>query len=161
MFDFLFNNGVIFIAIAIFIGRLILQLRRKGGEEGEKPPSQVPHFFEETEEDDEAEESGRRIAYSRTRGSSDFLRDLVMREAVREAAPRPPPPKPSLWPPPEPEIRPAALVPPPAKPAVRPAVEESRPPAGRAAGFPASLDRLSPLKRAVVLAEILGPPKAR
>ena len=159
MFDFLFNNGVIFIAIAIFIGRLILQLRRKGGEEGEKPPSQVPHFFEETEEDDEAEESGRRIAYSHTRGSSDFLRELVMREAVKEMAPRPPPPKPSLWP--EPEIRPAAFVPPPAKPAAHPAGEESRPPAGRAAGFPASLDRLSPLKRAVVLAEILGPPKAR
>jgi hypothetical protein len=159
--DFFLNNGIIFIAIAIFIGRLILQLRRRGGEEDEKPPSRVPHFFEEKEEDDEAEESGRRIAYSHTRGSSDFLRELVMREAVTEAAPRPPPPKPSLWlPPPEPEIRPAAFDPPPAKPAARPAGEESRPLMGETAGFPASLNRLSPLRRAVILAEILGPPKA-
>jgi hypothetical protein len=163
MFDFLFNNGVIFIAIAIFIGRLILQLRRRGREEGENPPSRVPRFFEEKEEDDEAEESGRRIAYSQTRGSSDFLRELVMREAAKEAAPRPPPPKPGLWPPPEPgtlaepEIRPAAFVPPSAKPAGR--LPEENPPWGGAAGFPASLNRLSPMRRAVVLAEILGPPK--
>jgi hypothetical protein len=151
MFDFIFDNGVIFIAIAIFIGRLILQFRRRGGEEGKKPPSHDPHFFEETEEDDEAEESGRRIAYSQTRGSSDFLRELVMREAAREAAPRPPPPQPSL------RLEPEIPQPPPAKPSGRPFREESGP--LRAAVFPASLNRLSPMRQAVVFAEILGPPK--
>jgi hypothetical protein len=150
--EFFLDNGIIFIAIAIFIGRLILQLRRRGGEEGEKPPSRAPHFFEEPEEDDEAEESGRRIAYAQTRGSSDFLRELVLREAAVEAAPRPPPPKPEirLAPPPQPA---------PVKPASPPSGKESPPPGN--AGFPASLNRLSPLRQAVIFAEILGPPKGQ
>jgi hypothetical protein len=150
MFDFVFDNGVIFIAIAIFIGRLILQFRRKGREEGEKPPPQVPRFFREEEEveDDEAEEVGRRIAYSQTRGSSDFLRELVMREAASKTPVR-------LRP--EPETRPAAPVPHPAKPTVR--LPEAKLPRGERCGFPASLNRLSPMRQAVILAEILGPPK--
>jgi hypothetical protein len=84
----------------------------------------------------------------------------VLREAAIEAAPRPPPPKPRLRPsPPEPEIRPAAPQPLPAQPAGRPSGAESGLPRGRAAAFPASLSRLSPMRQAVILAEILGPPK--
>jgi hypothetical protein len=154
--DFFFDNGIIFIAVAIVIGRLILQFRRKGGEGGEKPPSQAPRFFEEEEEDDEAEEIGRRIVYSQTRGSSDFLRELVMRETAAATLVRPPP-EPVLRP--EPEIRPAAPQPPPAEPTGRPSRAESSLPGSRAAGFPASLNRLSPMRQAVILAEILGPPK--
>jgi hypothetical protein len=153
MFDFLFDNGLIFIAIAVFIGRFILQLRRRGREEGEKPPSQVPRFFREEEEveDDEAEEVGRRIAYSQALGSSDVLREIVMREAAMEAV--------ATRPPPRPEIPPAAPVLAPVKLASPPSGEESRPLKSEAAGFPASLNRLTPLRRAVILAEILGSPK--
>jgi hypothetical protein len=153
--DFIFDNGVIFIAIAIFIGRLILQLRRKGGEEAERPPARSPGFFGQEQEADDAgeedEDEDGRIAYSLTRGSSDFLRELVMREAAAEAAPRPPPPKPRIQP-----VVAAPLAP---KESARSPVEESRPFRAKPAGFAASLDRLSPLKRAVILAEILGPPK--
>jgi hypothetical protein len=150
MFDIFFDNGIIFIAIAIFIGRLVLQLWRRGGQEREKTPSPASELFER-EEEDEAEEIGRRISYSRTRDASDFLREIVMREAAMEAAPRPPPP------PRAPEILPA--VPLPSKQDARPPREENRPAGAEAAGFPASLERFSPLKRAVILAEILGPPK--
>jgi hypothetical protein len=154
MFDFIFDNGVIFIAIAIFVGRLILQFRRKSGEgeEGKKPPSQVPGFFEEKEVE-EKEDRSRRVSYSETRGSSDFLRELYMREAAAKAAPPPPRSLPAV------AVPPLAAAPPPLRPA-GPPEETSRPRLlDRPAGFPASLDRFSPLKRAVILAEILGPPK--
>jgi hypothetical protein len=32
MFDFIFDNGVIFIILAVFVGRLILRFRRRSGE---------------------------------------------------------------------------------------------------------------------------------
>jgi hypothetical protein len=148
MFDFFFDNGVIFIAIAIFVGRLILQLRRRGGEEERKPAAPVEEAVDAGAEDEDG-----RIAYSLTRGSSDFLRELVMREAAAEAAPRPSPP-------PKPGIPPAAAAPLPSTQSARFPREERRPSAGEAAGFPAALqNRLSPLRRAVIFAEILGPPK--
>jgi hypothetical protein len=157
MFDFVFDNGIIFIAIAIFIGRLILQLRRKGGEERKKPPSPAPVFFGGEKADDTAEEdTGGRIVYSRTRGSSDFLRELVMREAAMEAAaPRRPPVvvQPSI------AVKPPVPVQPPVEQTIRRHDEESRPSRGKAGRFPVFLNRLSPLKQAVVLAEILGPPR--
>jgi hypothetical protein len=150
MFDFIFDNGVIFIAIAIFIGRLILQLRRRGGEDGRKPPAPAAEIFGEKADDAEEEDEDSRIPYSMTRGSSDFLRELVLREAGAEAAPRPPPPKS--------EIQPVIAAPLAPKESAR-SPEEIRPSPAKPAGFAASLDRLAPLKRAVILAEILGPPK--
>jgi hypothetical protein len=146
MFEFFFDNGIVFIAIAIFIGRLILQFRRRGGEEGKKPPSPISGFFgDEEEAGNEPEERSGRASYSRTRGSSDFLREIVMREEA--AAPRPPV-----------SVQPSVLVRPPVveQPVRR---HEEAPRGSEAGGFLSSLNRLSPLKRAVVFAEILGPPK--
>jgi hypothetical protein len=149
MFDFVFDNGIFFIVAAVFIGRLVLQLRRKGGEEKKKPSSPFPGFFrEEAEEDDYKAEEEKR-SYAQTRGSSDYLRELVLREAAVERAPKPPPPRPVISPAPSYAI-PASAHPP---------EEATRPLRGKAGAFPASLNRLPPLKQAVILAEILGPPK--
>jgi hypothetical protein len=172
MFDFIFGNAFYLLIAAVFIGRLILQITAKGRKDREaekKPSPRPPAFFRMEEGEAEADESetpageGGRISYSRTRGSSDYLRDLVLKEAAVDAAK--PPSAPATAPRPAPVKMPQHMVLPAAEalpsaqkndPAPR---VESRSARRGAGGFPAGLERLPSLKKAVILAEILGPPK--
>jgi hypothetical protein len=165
--DFLLDNGFfIILCIVVFVVRLFLQANKHKKE----TPPQVS-----------AEDEENRRDYADTRGSSDYLKEYIKksrpvpeRKTVPvqsqaadfqphwlepEETPRPVR-KASKKQPPEavfrtalPSAEPLAPLetPKPAPPS--PAKETS------ASGFPGNLAHLSPLKRAVALAEILGSPK--
>ena len=139
MFENFSNLIFIAVAIAVFIGRTVAQAKKKREQE-EAPPPPPPRaptlHFEEKEEDD-------------------FVR------RIQPAKPKPPAKKPAV----------AAKVATPArKDTVPPAItaEQLFPtravPIAAAAqnqgDFSFNLNHLSPLKQAVIMAEILGPPKA-
>jgi hypothetical protein len=142
--DFIFNNAFYLIIAAVFIGRLVVRFSAKSRQGEKKAPPRPSPFFQTEEIKEEVEEDSR-SSYSQTRGSSDYLKELVLREAAQEAARQNPVP-----------ARPA-----PARPAPPPK-KESLP--RETTAFSSSqrlsaLGRLPPLKRAVILAEILGSPK--
>jgi len=136
-------SNLIFIAVmlAIFIGRTVLQARKKKDEEAEqekapppppRPRVQALHF--EVKDDDD-------VGY-------------VKKPPVRTAK--------------QPIKKPAAktvssikkeIAPPPNVEKLFPIKGTARAVSSEQAGFSFNLDHLSPMKQAVVMAEILGPPK--
>jgi hypothetical protein len=169
MFDFIFDNVFYLVIAAVFIGRLVLRFSAAGrrGEKKASPP--LPSFFRMEEDGEEEDEpgtpagEGSRVDYSQTRSSSDYLKELVLREAAREAARKIPVQSP---------VRPAPVK---LSPALVSAFDE--PQAKKTGSLPkkegvpqetavfsagrrlSAVDHLPSLKRAVILAEILGPPK--
>ncbi|MDR2617489.1 MAG: hypothetical protein LBC62_01345 [Treponema sp.] len=146
MFDNLFNYIIILVPIAIFIFRIIGNLRKQDN----APVSPVSGAGYE-DDDEEEEEDDERIPFPQ--GPKQGLFPVV----PAEKAPVVPPPVPAF---------------PPVVPASQPALQEESPSRQKTTspgalrvkpeqtrGFPYNLDYLAPLKRGVVLSEILGPPK--
>ena len=164
MFDSLFNFVIILIPLAIFIGRFVIQARNKNAP---KPPQpHIPVHFED-DEDEEEEFS----PYALSRGATEYFRGLS--PAQKAAQPKPSRTSGKLG---EtlnqygPGNLAASLAsgqsyaPPASSGSLAPAPVRS-PSAGSgslASGqkdFFANLSKLPPLKQAVVMAEVLGPPK--
>ena len=133
MTDTVFNLIVILIPVAIVIGRIVMGARNKRNPPPKPAQPHIPVHFEDDN------------SYFRNR----------LPAATPEAKPRTPTPPPKL----------ATLTPEPYPPAAAPGVKPTpgRPVAAATPSghkdFTLSLSHLSPLKQAVVMAEILGPPK--
>jgi hypothetical protein len=131
MFDSLSNIIIVLIPLAIFIGRIVLQAQAKRRPEPPRKQPPIPVHFEDDDDEDDRQ----------------FAPTAVSRQAINKAInskdradtfnPLP--------------LMDNAPKPPPVIKAKTPSVEPVR----------GSLDlsHLSPIKQAVVMAEILGPPK--
>ena len=145
MFDSLFSYFIFLIPLAIFIGRIVIQARSKN----ESSPGLPVHFEEEEEEDPakKAQGGGKKTgdeeddySYALSRGTTEYPKGL------------------------------AAQTPKPAPPVTQAGFTRSQlDPQSQAASMLApaqenlalmNINHLSPLKQAVVMAEVLGPPKA-
>ena len=144
MFRSLFNLVFILIPIAIFVGRMVVQARGKNA-----PPPRIPVHFED-DKDDEGDYEGpkAREEFAKTlpelrkklhakanagKKTTPSMSSVNMRAAESSAAPK------------------ASMA------------GGTIPPAQAAAGgsaFPKNVAQLSPLKQAVIMAEVLGPPLA-
>jgi hypothetical protein len=133
MFDFIFENYIFLIALAVFIGRFILQAKMRGPKD--RPQNQRPA-----------------VSPGQKKGPASGL----PKEGRKPPAPKRP------VSPPERKPEPAAVSPPvsvsPALPGEKAAGAEN-PADLPAASFASRLDALPPLSRAVVMAEVLGPPR--
>jgi len=130
MFDSFSNLIIVLIPLAIFIGRIVLQAQSKRRPEPPRKQPPIPvHFVDDDEEDD------RQFAPS-------ALSRQVINKAINNKA------KTDTYTPPP--LMDSAPKPPP--------VMKATDPAETVQGF-LNLAYLSPLKQAVVMAEILGPPK--
>ena len=142
MFRSLFNLVFILIPIAIFVGRIVIQVKSK-----QTPPPQIPVHFEDDKDDEDyyagpkareefaktLPELRKKLHLKAGKKTAPSMSSVNMRAAESSAAPKV-------------DMASARIV-----------------PAQAAAGggaFPQNLARLSPLKQAVVMAEVLGPPKA-
>ena len=139
MFENFSNLIFIAVAIAIFVGRTVAQAKKKREQEEEAPPPPPPRapalHFEEKEEDDFV----RRIQPPKPKPPAKKpVAAKVASSAKKDAAP--------------PTITAEQLFPARAMPIVIPAQRQEE--------FSFNLSHLSPLKQAVLMAEILGPPKA-
>jgi hypothetical protein len=125
------------IPMAILVGRAVAQARRKHG-----PQPKIPVHFEDDEDD-----------YEGPKASQEYVKEMAARRIPSK-------PRRNLAPAPA-GISMATASSPPIK--AGKGLPEKAPPAlavpDRAA-FPQNVARLSPLKQAVVMAEVLGPPKA-
>ena len=137
MFDNFFNVIIVIIAMVIFIGRTIAQTRRARSKTP-PPKAPVPAFFEE---DDDDKENYRDLAY--------YIK--LEEQAAKAASSKKSIPKVKT----EPLIKDTSIIEP-----VRTLVSPRPVPVASAkAPGPLNLSHLSPLKQAVVMAEVLGPPK--
>jgi hypothetical protein len=131
MGDSLFNIIIVLIPVAIFIGRIVMQAKAKRKPEPPRKQPPIPVHFEDYDDEDDRQ----------------FAPSAVSKQAVnkainnkdRAAAYSPPP------------LVDSAPIPPPLKKAKASSAEPEQ-------GF-LYLSHLSPMKQAVVMAEILGPPK--
>ena len=133
MTDTVFNLIIILIPVAIVIGRIVMGARNKRNPPPAPAQPKIPVHFEDDE--------------------NYFKRQLSAKPP--ETRPRAPTPPPKLA-----TLAPEAF-PPAAASGVKPApgrVAAAAPSGHR--DFTLNLSHLSPLKQAVVMAEILGPPKA-
>jgi len=129
MVDSIFNIIIVLIPLAIFIGRMVVMARNKRNPPPTAKPRPITVHFEDDEEDDEDE---RRFAPSAVPTPVHVKKDNANVYSLPVSVKSIPEPLP------------------PSK-AKTPSVEPSH-------GF-IYLNHLSPMKQAVVLAEILGPPK--
>jgi len=130
MFDSIFEYIIIFIPIAIFIGRMVSKYRHKN----QAPPPKIPQpdisvHFEDDDYHDDYDEDYRDDEH-------------INKEPVKNIPP--------AWSPP---LAPAVSV------NLAEKTPVSIPVLPRQKDFVFNLNHLSPLKQAVVMAEILGPPK--
>ena len=138
MFDSISNIVIIFAIMAIFVGRTIFEVRKKKKAPPPKAAPRIPplHF-----EIDEEEKTSQQI---KTKGKTQKKQAAVPQKRI-----------PDLFP----EMTAASPSPAGARPSpARENVKTGMPAAGQG-GFALNLNHLSPLKQAVVMAEILGPPK--
>ena len=164
MFDSLFNLIIILIPLSIFIGRFAIQARNKDAPK--PPPPRIPVHFEDDENEDERDDEFSPFALSR--GADEYFKGLS------QGAPAPKPsrkPRPSgklaeTLKPHGPGNLAASLATTEKAAAIGPSVSSAISKTSAASGslpgqndFLQKLNRLSPLKQAVVMAEILGPPK--
>ena len=173
MFDSLFNFVIILIPLAIFIGRFVVQARNKNAPK--PPPPRIPVHFE----DDEDDERGDSFApHTLSHGAAEYFRGLshTQQTAAQKAAQ---PRRPSVAPgklgeslnQQGPGNLAASLVAGPPYTAPSTATSGSLASGSPAAASPSSaaqpeqgnffarLSQLSPMKQAVIMAEVLGPPK--
>ena len=147
MFDNTFNVFFVAIAIVVFVGRSLLQVRagRKAAakkkprpkpvvfEDDDEPYRDLAYYVELEEKKAKEEAAAKKKAVSRkTPPVQRMVKDMMISEPI------------------SPKLS-AATFP------VAPLVSAGR--SGRRSGF-TGLKHLSPLKQAVVMAEVLGPPKA-
>ena len=144
MFDSLFNVLIVLIPLAIFIGRAIVGARSKHA-----PPPRIPvHFEDDDDEEEPGYFKGKEPVYD-SKVSGAKTHSQVYRQRVSPSS-----------------VITAALTPEDAPPALSPKTVPARRAAGAGMvspvqqGLPLNLNHLSPMKQAVVMAEILGPPKA-
>ena len=131
MFDYLSNLIIVLIPLAIFIGRVVVQAqaKRKPAPPKKQPP--IPVHFEDYNDEDERP----------------FAPSAVSAQAINKATNH--------------KDRTDAYNPPlsmDSTPKPSPMKKAKPPPAEPAGGF-LNLSHLSPIKQAVVMADILGPPK--
>ena len=143
MFDFIFDNYIFLIALAVFIGRFILQA--KAGRQNRNQRYGSPGR-KETEAPRLPEEVPLPIM------PAPFPREasLVVRSAPKA------PQRPVLSKERKPE---STLASPPPEPGSAAPLPSGAGAEGAVRSFGERLDSLSPLRRAVVMAEVLGPPK--
>jgi hypothetical protein len=140
MFDSFSNVIFVIIALAIFIGRTILQAQGKKKPDPDPKPRIPVHF----EDDDKGE------PYIFSRGASDYIKNMAAEIKKKNPAPL---------------IAEAKIPPPPAvSPEGMAAGETATANVNSRTAAPAgqvvfNINHLSPLKQAVVMAEVLGPPK--
>jgi hypothetical protein len=130
MGDSLFNIIIVLIPVAIFIGRIVLQAQAKRRPEPPKRQPPIPVHFEDYDDDERQ-----------------FAPSAVSKQAINRAVNN--------------KDRADAYSPPPvvdSAPKPPPAIKAKTPSAEPVQGF-LYLNHLSPMKQAVVMAEILGPPK--
>ena len=160
--DNLFNLVIILIPLAIFIGRAITSARKKFEASSAGGTSSSRENFDDSFPGSPIESES--VPYLLTRGASDFLKEKTQtqnqqsagtaarREAAAKKKRQTQTVSPSL------ESQSAASDSPPVS-----SVRRSTFPAGRTASsgndFVFNLSHLSPLKQAVVMAEVLGKPK--
>ena len=128
--DSLFNLVIILIPVAIFIGRIVVQARGRHAPPPPRPPP-IPIHFEDDDDYEEYDFSPAPITRKAVADSISKAKPLVSPESFAAAREN---------------ILPTKLVPVPERPE-------------RKEEFAFNLNHLSPLKQAVVMAEILGPPK--
>jgi len=160
MFDNIFDSIIIFIPLAIIIGRFVLQARNKHKKPPPKPPPQpyIGVHFEDDVDDEpvvikavKEEKRAFQVLESHELFGSQSLSDKPWLPAEQVLAPVFQPEKKFSGTPKE-KI-----------PLKKPAAEKKfTPPAETQTekDFFLKLNKLSPLKQAVVMSEILGPPKA-
>ena len=142
MFDSIFNLVIILIPLSIFIGRAIVQARSKHA-----PPPKIPVHFEDEEEGFPGGEASEYMG----REEHDFFPSALTRGATEHPKGQEAPPVAAKKRAPRVELSPLTGVMPAQKPPA---------PAGKALS-PGGLaiNHLSPMQQAVVMAEVLGPPK--
>ena len=146
MFDNILNLIIIFIPLAIFIGRVVTRARSKHHPPPKVPQPYIPVHFEDDDEDD-----------------SDYFKNLAAQGSSPQLATAKP--QTAAKPQARPGQRPltSQLLGNIDSPLVRGAAAGKKPVKETVAapreGFALNLNHLSPLKQAVVMAEILGPPK--
>ena len=145
MFEFLFENAFVLIPIAIFIGLRAVEARRKREAEEERQRRIKEAVYEQDDDEDEEEYGG-----SCEEDGDDNKKSAPPFPPAAAAAPK-------LAPEPAASFAGAYTVPALMETAGKQDVSRR---AGKAAGgFGERLDYLPPLKRAMVMAEILKPPK--
>jgi len=142
MFDSIFESIFIFIPVAIIIGRFILQARAKH----KKPPPRRPDPIHFEENADRKKPKVKTNVKKKPRPVPSLFSDRLSSSFPEDKAKA----KVSV-----PKVKAAIKMPEPVKnePVImaEPHVEE---------GFFQKLNKLSPIKQAVIMAEVLGPPKA-
>jgi len=142
VFRSLFNLVIILIPLAIFVGRIVVQARGK-----HSPPPKIPVHFED-DKDDEDNYEGPKASAEYVKALSD-LRNKLTSKAGKKVTP-------SMA-----SVNRGAVE---SSTAFRASTAPGKIAPAQAVqgekGFPQNLARLSPLKQAVVMAEVLGPPKA-
>jgi len=131
MGDSLFNIIIVLIPLAIFIGRIVLQAQAKRRPEPTRKQPPIPVHFEDYNDDDERQ----------------FAPSAVLKQATNRAINN--------------KDRAGAYNPPPmvdSAPKPSPLIKAKASSAEPVQGF-LYLNHLSPMKQAVVMAEVLGPPK--
>jgi len=147
LFNSIFDLIIILIPIAIVIGRIVVRYRNRHNPPPPSPPQ--PHIAIHFEDDDDDSEYQAKPAAVLEK-PKEFLQPPMFRAPMEANF------KSKLFD--TPAVVPAPRAP---GPVVRPLAPPVPPPASQSQenGLP-NLDHLSPLKQAVVMAEILGPPKA-
>jgi hypothetical protein len=131
MGDSLFNIVILLIPVAIFIGRIVLQAQAKRRPETPRKQPPIPVHFEDYDDEDERQ----------------FAPSAVPKQVINKAINNKD--RADTYSPPT-SID-SASKPPPSRKTKTPSAEPVQ-------GF-LDLNHLSPMKQAVVMAEILGPPK--
>jgi hypothetical protein len=164
MFDSLFNFVIILIPLAILIGRFVVQTREKNIPK--PPPPRIPVHFED-DENDEDERGDDFSPYALSRGATEYFRGLSQ-SAVPKAAPASRHSHSSgklgetLKPHGPGNLAAAANISAPSGSLAPAPVGSSSSASGslpEQKDFFIRLSHLPPLKQAVVMAEVLGPPK--
>jgi hypothetical protein len=129
MGDSLFNIIIVLIPIAIFIGRVVVQARNKRNPTSPVRPRPITVHFEDDDEENDDERQFAPSAVSKQVINNKNKAETYIPPPLVDNTPKPPPVK-----------------------------KAEAPSAEPAHGF-LYINHLSPMKQAVVLAEILGPPK--
>ena len=156
MFDSLFSYVIFLIPLAIFIGRFVVQAKNKNAPK--PPPPRIPVHFEDDEDDDE--KANDFSPYTLSHGATEYFKGL-------SPTPKAAQPRPFLTPGKLGERLnqqgPGDLA---ASVAVAEKAMAEKTSGSSAVGtmpeqnnFFARLSHLPPLKQAVIMAEVLGPPK--
>jgi len=133
MGDSLFNIIIVLIPVAIFIGRIVLQAQAKRRPESPRKEPPIPVHFEDYDDDEDERQ---------------FAPSAVPKQVINKAIPNKPRTETHNPPP----LADSAPMPP---PVIKTKASSAEP----VQGF-LDLNHLPSLKQAVVMAEILGPPKA-